>query len=70
LTKPVNIYYERYCVTYYLQILEFLRANLEKHVTLEDDVETLKQKPGSPKISWGMQMAILYRLEKKKIVRN
>jgi len=57
-------------VTYYLQILEFLRANLEKHVTLEDDVETLKQKPGSPKISWGMQMAILYRLEKKKILRN
>jgi hypothetical protein len=42
LTKPVSIYYERYCVSFYLQILEFLRANLEKHSTLEDDVQTLK----------------------------
>lgn len=35
LTLPVNLYYERYCLQYYEQILDFLKANLEKHITLE-----------------------------------
>jgi len=55
---------------YYEQILDFLSKNLEKTSTLEKDKELLLQAPGTPKISWEIRMAVVYRSEKKKILRN
>jgi len=55
---------------YYEQILDFLSKNLEKASTLEKDKELLFQAPGTPKISWEIKMAVVYRAEKKKILRN
>ena len=51
LTLPVNLFYERYCIQYYEQILDFLKANLEKHVSLEQDLEQLRS---GKDISWGL----------------
>lgn len=55
---------------YYEQMLDFLSKNLEKFCSLEKDKELLVQAPGTPKISWETKMAVVYRAEKKKIVRN
>lgn len=67
LTLPVNLFYERYCIQYYEQILDFLKANLEKHVSLEQDLEQLRS---GKDISWGLQMSLVYRIGKKQIVRS
>jgi len=62
LTLPVNLFYERYCLSFYEQILDFLKANLEKHITLEKDLEQLKT---DQNISWGLKMSMIYRISKK-----
>ncbi len=38
--------------------------------TLEEDLELLKGKPDSEPLSWTMRMAVVYRSEKKKIIRS
>lgn len=68
LTKPVNLYYERYCAKYYEDLLEFLKANLEKQASLEQDLETLRSDKSD--LSWASRMALTYRAEKKKIIRS
>ena len=41
LTKPKNLYFERYCLQFYENLVEFLLMNLEKPSTLENDLEML-----------------------------
>ena len=69
LSKPSNLKYEKYCVTYYEQLVKFLQSNLERKYTLEADLETLADTDGQ-KLSWAAKMALVYRIEKKKIIRN
>ena len=66
LTKPYNMKYERFCVNMYIALLKLLHANLEKSNSLEDDQLTLK----SSTLEWTTKMSLLYRIEKKKIIRN
>ena len=40
---------------------------LEKDTTAEEDQAMLDS---DPKMDWGMRMAFVYRIEKKKILRN
>ena len=54
---------------FYLEILCFIKANLEKQVTLENDMLLLAGGEGVPTIDWGMRMAVVYRSENKRIVR-
>jgi hypothetical protein len=63
----VNLSYEVYCFKYYEDLLVLLKMNMEKHNSLESDLEQLET---AENLSWGMRMALLYRSEKKKIVRN
>ena len=67
LTKPVNLFYERYCIQFYENLLDFLKANLEKQNNLEKDLELLRS---GKDITWGTQMSLVYRIEKKKIIRS
>ena len=38
--------------------------------TLEEDLELLREAPGKKPISWPFRMAVVYRSEKKKILRS
>ena len=67
LTRPISLPYECYCLKYYKELLTLLQMNMEKYDTLESDLEKLAS---DKQLTWGMRMAILYRSEKKKIVRN
>jgi len=70
LTKPVNLFYEQYVFMYYKQVLKFIQANIEKTSTLEKDLELLDEGPHAPKISFELKMVLVYRSEKKKIIRS
>jgi len=48
--------------------MQFLHKNFEKNASLEDDLTKLQNK--NENISWFMRMALVYRSEKKKIIRN
>jgi hypothetical protein len=67
LTKPVNLAYESHCLKFYKDLLVLLKMNMEKTDSLESDLARLE---GAEELTWGMRMAIAYRVEKKKIVRN
>ena len=57
----------------YLQICKFLEEQLNKVASLEEDLEMLKQgEPGhsGTPLSFMMKMVVLYRSEKKKILRS
>lgn len=75
LSRPVNLGFERHCLEFYLQLLEFLQNNLEKMSTLKNDENLLEGKPSPSEcttkpLSWPYRMALVYRLEKKQIIRN
>ena len=73
LTRPQNLKYEQFIFDYYLQILKFIQDQLNRVGTLEQDLEILKSgEPGSanPSISFELRMAVVYRSEKKKILRS
>ena len=66
LTKPKSIPYEIYVFQHYLRLMEFLLKVLERIATLEQDFETLKHGD----IGYQKRFAIVYRVEKKKIIRS
>lgn len=73
LTRPAILPYELYVFDYYLQICNFVLSQLEKVATLEEDLELLKRgEPGHPgePIDFEFRMAVVYRSEKKKIMRS
>ena len=73
LTRPTLLPYELYVMKVYLQICNFLEEQLNKVATLEEDLEMLRQgelgNSGTP-LSFMMKMVVLYRSEKKKILRS
>ena len=73
ITRPTNLKYELYCFKYYLQIVHFLSDHFSRVATLEEDLELLTSgEPGSalPQIPFQLRMAVVYRSEKKKILRS
>ena len=73
LTRPTILSYELYVFNYYLQICSFVQSQLNKVATLEQDLELLcRGEPGHPgePINFEMRMAVVYRAEKKKIMRS
>ena len=73
LTRPTNLYYERFVFTFYLNILRFVQDQLNRVATLEEDLELLERgEPGNSKepIDFEFRMAVVYRAEKKKILRS
>jgi len=67
LTRAVDLEYEKYCLFFYEQALCYLKISLEKGQPLEGDEHVYAN---SESISWEQKMALLYRIEKKRIVRN
>lgn len=48
LTRPTNLYFEKYVFTFYLNILRFVQDQLDRVATLEEDLELLERgEPGS-----------------------
>ena len=60
------MYFEKYVVQFYHDLVCFIKQNIEKSATLEDDLATLARSD----ISFERRMVVLYRSEKKKIIRN
>lgn len=68
LTRPAKIFYEKYVFEQKLQVLNYILTRLEFKSTLEQDLKLLA--PDAPPINFELRMAIFYRAEKKKIIRN
>jgi hypothetical protein len=72
LTKPKNLFFERYCLQFYENLVEFLLANLEKPSTLENDLAMLDsyasqqgEESKDQQMSWCQRMCVTYRAGKK-----
>ena len=65
LTKPVNLYFERYVFKYYYQILSMVKAKEEKITSLAVDTQMLQEKSYD---SFEEYMALVYRTERKTII--
>jgi len=65
LTRPRDLFYEAYVFRGYKAVLEFVKLDIEFKSKLEDDLELLKGD-----LKWHVRMAVVYRVERKKIVRN
>ena len=65
-TKPTEIKYEKYCFERYFLIINKLIEKFEKNSTLKNDLNLLKNKD----LPRNKRMAILYRSEKKAILKN
>ena len=70
MTKPTNLFYEMYVYNFYEQTLIYIQSELNKVSTLEEDLEMLEDKPGQQPLNWMTRMAVVYRCEKKKILRS
>ena len=70
MTMPTNLYYERYVFTCYEQILLFMQDQLNKVATLEEDLAPPREGNGAEPLGFQTRMLVLYRSEKKKIVRS
>lgn len=65
LTRPKDLFYEVYVFSWYKHILEYVKMGIEFKSKLEEDLELLKGE-----LKWSVRMAVVYRSERKKIVRN
>ena len=70
MTIPISLTYELYVFSIYEKILLYIQNELNEVSTLEEDLELLKGKLDSEPLTWPYRMAILYRSEKKKILRS
>jgi len=66
LTRPKNLYFERYVFRFYQGILDYVKLQNEKLSTLEHDLKMLED----PTMDFEMRMAITYRSERKIIIRS
>ena len=55
---------------YYQQALEHIQTEMYKVSTLEEDLELLKDSPDRRSPTYTFRMAVLYRSEKKKILKS
>ena len=65
LTRPKNVQAEIKVMNMYKNIVTYLSKQLEDETTLEKDNELLVQEK-----NWNIKMGILYRAERKRIVRS
>lgn len=65
LTKPRDLFYEVFTFSFYKNVLEYVKLGMEMKSSLEKDQELLKQD-----MDWNLRMAIVYRSERKKIIRS
>ena len=70
MTMPTNLFYEIYVFNSYELALIYMETEMSKLGTLEEDLELLEEKPGRQPLNWMNRMAIVYRSEKKKIIRS
>ena len=70
MTRPTNLFYEMYVFNYYQQVLVYIQDSMNHVSTLEEDLELLREAPGKKPIDWTFRMAVVYRSEKKKILRS
>jgi hypothetical protein len=66
LTRPRDLFYEIFVFGYYKNIVEFVKKAIELKSSLEEDLRLLKEGV----LTWHQRMAIVYRSERKKIIRN
>jgi len=71
----MNIEFEMLCLNRYKDIITYQHEVLEAPSTLEEDLDLLKSAqdstdPEAPKLSPNSYNALLYRTERKKIVRS
>lgn len=65
LSRPTNVLVELSVIKMYRSILLYVQSQLEEDTTLEQDLDLLKVEG-----NFYRKMAIVYRSERKKIVRN
>ena len=73
MTRPTNLFFEMYVFNLYLMCLNYLQNDLNMVSTLENDMELLARgENGCTKkpIDFELRMAVVYRSEKKKILRS
>lgn len=69
LTRPKHLAYEQHVFNNYLKLLEYLETTLSLVNTLEQDLELLSRR-GDEAISYELRQVVLYRAEKKNILRS
>ena len=65
LTRPRDLFFEVFVFSIYLKVLEYVKVGIEMKTTLEKDLELLKTD-----LDWKLRMVIVYRVERKKIIRS
>lgn len=65
LTRPRDLFFEVFVFSMYLKVLEYVKVGMEMKTTLEKDLELLKTD-----LDWKLRMVIVYRVERKKIIRS
>ena len=70
MTQPTNLLFETHVFKYYQQALEHIQTEMYKVSTLEEDLELLKDSPDRRSPTYTFRMAVLYRSEKKKILKS
>jgi hypothetical protein len=65
LTRPRDLFFEVFVFSIYLKVLEYVKVGMEMKTTLEKDLELLKTD-----LDWKLRMVIVYRVERKKIIRS
>ena len=66
LTKVVDLEFELSVMKTYSEIVSVYSKLLEHKSSLEEDIDLLK----SPEIDWKRKMILVYRSEKKRILRS
>ena len=70
LTEPCSIEFEKYCFKTYEATISYIIENLNQVSTLEEDLKLLEHNPNRKPLSANFRMAVVYRSEKKKILRS
>lgn len=65
LTRPRDLFFEIFVFSMYLKVLEYVKVGMEMKTSLEKDLELLKTD-----LDWKLRMVIVYRVERKKIIRS
>ena len=68
ITKPVDLDFEKYCLQRYISMVKMLLLHHEKQSTLENDLKLLASKENP--LTGNKRMAVVYRSERKMILKN
>lgn len=66
LTKPRDLDFETFIFKKYLELIQIILARKEMNTTLEEDLEKLKEE----NLTYTYRFGLVYRIEKKKILRS